>query len=91
MARFLTTPTPNPNSLKITRDDGSFIPEGLEAFSSPNEAAGHPLGEPLFEIDGVTNIFIVPQFLTISKAPEVDWAEMWPRIEAVLVDYFGTS
>lgn len=88
MTRFVTEPTPNPNSLKILRDSGSFITGGLEAFSSAAEASGHPIAERLFKIQGVTNVFIVPQFLTISKAPTAEWRAVWPAVEAALKEIF---
>lgn len=77
-------PTPNPNSLKFTAGKRLFIPSGMEAFASPAQAAGHPLGEPLFAIPGVANVFILPQFVTITRHPRADWDDMIPRIEAVL-------
>lgn len=73
MGKITTHPTPNPNSLKITRDSGPFIESGMESFGSASEAAGHPIGEPLFEIEGVANVFILPVFLTITKDPAAKW------------------
>ncbi|MFT4605579.1 MAG: hypothetical protein ACI9W4_002321 [Rhodothermales bacterium] len=73
MGKITTHPTPNPNSKKITRDSGPFIAAGMESFGSAAEAAGHPLGEPLFAIEGVTNVFILPVFLTITKEPAAKW------------------
>ena len=84
MGKIRTHPTPNPNSLKITRDGAPFIEAGLESFASAAEAAGHPLGEPLFAIDGVANVFILPDFLTITKAPSARWDDILPSAKAVL-------
>lgn len=88
MPRFDTEPTPNPNSLKITTDAGAFIEAGLESFASPEEARDHELGNRLFAVPGVANVFILPQFLTITKHPAVGWNEVMPKIEQTLVDYF---
>lgn len=84
-------PTPNPNSLKFTASGRAFIDAGMESFGAPAQAAGHPLGEPLFGIDGVTNVFILPQFLTVTKQPDADWDDVIPAIEEVLTAHFGTS
>lgn len=88
MPRFLTHPTPNPNSLKITTDAGRFIEGGMEAFSSAKEADGHPLGSRLFALTGVANVFIMPEFLTITKTPAADWDRLLPSVQSMLDDYF---
>lgn len=89
MPSFHTEPTPNPNSLKITTDDGPFIDGGLVSVASAEEAAQHPLGERLFAIDGVANVLILPQFVTISKASDADWNAVLPDVERVLNDHLG--
>ena len=83
MASIQTQPTPNPNSLKITRDE-PFLETGMESFASAEEAEGHPLGEPLFSIEGVANIFILPDFLTITKTPGARWDDILPAARKVL-------
>ena len=89
MPRFQTQPTPNPNSLKITHDGVPFIEEGMESFTSAAEAAGHPLGRRLFAIDGVAGVFVLPQFLTLTKAPDARWDRLLPEAESALGDYFA--
>ncbi len=83
------SPTPNPNSLKFTLRNGKFIETGMESLASPDEAAGHPLGERLFEIEGVANVFILPQFLTITKTGAAKWDDIVPRVERVVEDLLG--
>jgi len=84
MQQIHFAPTPNPDSLKFTLDEGSFAPSGMAAFNSPAEAEGHPLGQRLFAIPGVSNVFILPQFLTVTKHPAADWDQLIPEIEAVI-------
>ena len=84
-------PTPNPNSLKITAGGLTFISSGMESFSSPEQAAGHRLGEPLFQIPDVVNVFVLPHFLTVTKQPGGDWDEILPEIERVLHTYFKST
>ncbi|MFQ5570158.1 MAG: NifU N-terminal domain-containing protein [Rhodothermales bacterium] len=88
MPRFNTHLTPNPNSLKITTDAGDFIESGMESFSTVEEAARHPLGKLLFAIRGMANIFVLPQFVTITKTPSADWDEMLPLVDRALDAYF---
>ncbi|MEX1055275.1 MAG: NifU N-terminal domain-containing protein [Rhodothermales bacterium] len=84
MPQIHFAPTPNPDSLKFTLDDGSFAPSGMATFSSPEEADGHPLGQRLFALPGVANVFILPQFLTVTKHPAADWDQLISEIEAVI-------
>lgn len=81
MPQLDISPTPNPNSLKCTLRKGAFIPEGMESFRSAEEAAGHALGERLFGVEGVTDVFIVPQFLTITKSPAAHWDDILPAVQ----------
>lgn len=91
MVQFQTHPTPNPNSLKFTTDSGPFIEQGMESFASKDEARDHPLGKALFQHDGVINVFILPDFLTVTKDNSVDWDVLFPKVEATLRSHFETS
>ena len=79
--------TPNPNSLKFTSDGAPFTQGGVAAYSSEAEAQDDPLARQLFSIDGVEDIFITPQFVTVSKAPSVEWSALKPDIEAILAEH----
>jgi hypothetical protein len=56
----------------------------MGAFSSPAEAAGDALGEPLFALPGVLNVLVLPAFVTVTKQPEADWNTLVPEIERIL-------
>ena len=84
MPSLQTESTPNPNSVKITTSDGVFIQEGMASFDSATEAAGHPLGEELFSIPGVENVFILPDFVTITKSPGANWNHLMRKVKEVL-------
>ena len=88
MPEFITHPTPNPNSFKLTTEAGPFIESGLAAFNSPEEAEGHPLGERLFSVEGVVNVLILPDFLTVTKHPAANWDVVMEKVEHVLQDHF---
>ncbi|MFB6098508.1 MAG: NifU N-terminal domain-containing protein, partial [Salinibacter sp.] len=47
MATTQVERTPNPNSLKFTTDDGSFLQDGVAAYSSATEAQEDPLARRL--------------------------------------------
>ena len=91
MPNFQIDNTPNPNSLKITTDAGPFIDSGLVAIQSEDEAADHPLGKRLFAIDGVTDLLILPAFLTVSKTPGAKWNDILPVVQSTLEDHFDSE
>ena len=86
MPQLDISPTPNPNSLKCMLRKGTFIPEGMESFNSAEEAAGHILGERLFRIGGIVNVFIMPRFLTITKSVDADWGDILPKVKQAVKD-----
>jgi len=83
--------TPNPNSLKFTTDDGPFLKSGVAAYSSEEEAADDPLAQRLFAIAGVEDVFITPEFVTVSKAETVDWSSVQPDVESILSEYLESN
>ena len=83
--------TPNPNSLKFTDTDGRFFDDDIVAISSQEEADRHELGELLFAIEGVDDVFITPEFVTVSKAASTDWAEVQETITSTLADYLANQ
>ncbi|WP_232798497.1 NifU N-terminal domain-containing protein [Salinibacter altiplanensis] len=89
MATTQAESTPNPNSLKFTTDDGAFLDGGVAAYASADEADDDPLARRLFTIAGVDDVFITPQFVTVSKAPAVDWGSVKPDVEAILTEHLS--
>lgn len=84
MPRIVAHPTPNPDSLKFVADGASFIESGLRAYGSGREAEGDALGTALFALRGVANVFVVPQFVTVTKHPAADWDHLAPAVVRVL-------
>lgn len=87
MASIQVETTPNPNSLKFSSEDGSFLRSGIVAMSSEAEADQHELGDRLFSIAGVQDVFITPDFVTVSKAPSTDWEDVKNDVESALSEY----
>lgn len=91
MATTQAEPTPNPNSLKFTTGDGRFRDEGIAPYSTKEEASDDPLARRLFSVTGVEDVFITPQFVTISKAPAVEWSQIQPDVEQILREHLEAS
>lgn len=75
--------TPNPNSVKLSQKDRKFADE-MYSIDSPDQAGDHPLGRALIGLDGVENVFILPDFVTVTKDPGVSWDDILPTIKQLI-------
>jgi len=75
-------PTPNPNAVKFVLD--RHITEDRLSFPDLAAAAHHALASKLFEIDGVTSLLLLEDFVTVNKAPAAKWGSITPRVKRVL-------
>lgn len=91
MPSFDVQTTPNPNSLKITTDAGPFIDDGFASYTSVEETEDNPMARDVFSVDGVMNVLIMPQFLTVTKSPETDWDTVLPQVRDVLNAHFSET
>lgn len=81
-----TEPTPNPATLKFLPGQ-SIMAQGTADFASREEAARSPLAERLFEVEGVTRVFLGSDFVSISKADGEDWHVLKPAILGALMEH----
>ncbi len=91
MPALRASPTPNPNSLKFTTQGASFLDNGMVSIDSESEAQDHPLGRRLFSVGGVSNVFITPEFVTVSKQDAAEWSIVKPKIESILEDHLSAD
>ncbi len=80
-------PTPNPNSMKFTLD--RRVAEKGQSFNSPGEADQSPLARRLFEIRGVRGVFLLNNFISVSRDPAADWGGLVPEVEAAIRAHFA--
>jgi hypothetical protein len=72
--------TPNPNALKINMDHQLEV--GMDYFESNNK--NPDLVNKLVGVEGITSVFIGPNFLTVLKKHEYDWKDIKTTIEELL-------
>ncbi|CAN5699083.1 hypothetical protein BH23GEM10_BH23GEM10_08590 [soil metagenome] len=73
-------PTPNPNAGKFTADRVIVEGKASRSFYDLQQATSDPIASALFELPGVASIFMVEDFVTVTKHPDADWGEMIPRV-----------
>jgi Fe-S cluster biogenesis protein NfuA len=85
-----TEATPNPEVLKFL-PGREVMGEGTRDFRSGLEAAASPLASEIFAVEGVTRVFFGPDFLTVAKSGDTDWATLKAPILAAIMDHFTSG
>ncbi|MFZ1104251.1 MAG: NifU family protein [Hyphomicrobiaceae bacterium] len=81
-----TEPTPNPATLKFI--PGKVVLGGDTAdYRSKVEAAQSPLASRLFEIEGVTGVFLGSDFISVSKG-DAEWPHIRPAILGAIMEHY---
>jgi len=84
-----TEETPNPQVLKFIPDGKEVLKSGGEEFKSQKESATKsPLATQLFEINGVTSVFLGTSFISITKNADLEWEGLKADIQATIMDFF---
>lgn len=76
-------PTPNPDAFQFIMN-GPVIVSGTKTFNSADEAKGDALGEALFQIYGIENVFYKESFVTVSKSKVIGWHTVMKKIGETL-------
>ncbi len=76
-------PTPNVNALKFLLN--RRLTEGKSrTFRSAAEAADTPVARALLEVPGVVQVFVLNDFITVTRDPAADWDAIVPRLEEII-------
>ena len=87
-----TQTTPNPNSLKFIPGIQILDHIGTYDFNSLENSRISPLARQLFRIEGVTRVFLAPDFISVTKDDnEQPWNTMKPDIFACIMDFFSSN
>lgn len=85
-----TEQTPNPATLKFL-PGCEVLGSGTADFTNREDAARSPLAERLFQVDGITGVFLGTDFITITKTSEKDWFLLKPSILGVIMEHFTAN
>ena len=80
--------TPNPNARKFVLANVRFV--GSRNYALGDEV-DHPLAARLLTLDGVYNVLLVQDFVTVNKAPHVEWPPLQAAVETLLAEYLTQS
>lgn len=85
-----TESTPNPATLKFLPGQ-AVMPSGTADFPSEETAAASPLARRIFGEGGVTGVFLGPDFVTVTKSEDTDWAHIKPGILGAIMEHFQSG
>jgi uncharacterized membrane protein len=78
--------TPNEHALKFTIDRQA-IESGHKTFANTQEAAESPVAKALFALEGVASVFLMADFITVTKKPDANW----DNLQSAAVDAIKAS
>src|SRR5258705_3540310 len=78
--------TPNPQAMKFVMD--IYLCETPIEYSSLQQAGENLLAKKLFEFEGVKNVFILSNFITLTKEGNQDWYELITPVREAIRNYF---
>lgn len=85
-----TESTPNPATLKFLPGQ-NVLGEGHAAdFPNINASERSPLARALFEVDGVTGVFLGADFITVTKG-DVEWQHIKPALLGAIMQHFTSG
>ena len=82
-------PTPNPNAGKFILNRKAVEGSSSISFYNPEDAADHTLGSALFELEDVVSLFMVDDFVTVTKSADASWEKLVPEVQAVIERVLG--
>lgn len=86
-----TEQTPNPASLKFLPGCEVMVAGTAEFTDAQKADEASPLAARLFQISGVSGVFLGGDFVTITKSDAASWAQLKPLLLGVIMEHFTTG
>ena len=85
-----TEDTPNPLTMKFL-PGRTVMDSGTANFPDSDSADISPLARRLFDVAGVSGVFLGRDFISVTRSPENDWQMMKPVLLGVIMEHFVTG
>ncbi|HIA81486.1 MAG TPA: NifU family protein, partial [Rhodospirillales bacterium] len=85
-----TEPMPDINRMKFYPGEPVLVSGTLE-FSDKEAAERSPLVSRLFEIEGVMQVTLYDEFVTVKKQENFNWQVLKPMILGAIMDHYSTG
>lgn len=84
-----TEDTPNPATMKFL--PSRAVTQTPVDFADSKAASISPLAEALFAIDGVDGVYLGKDFISVTRAGNVDWPVLRPAILGAIMEHFAAD
>ena len=78
-----TRETPNPSALQFVLNS-QILDHGNLNYTSKDDCKGDKLSEALFNMNGVINVFVMENFVTVTKEESADWNPLKDQVWKVI-------
>ena len=85
-----TESTPNPATLKFLPGQ-AVLDMGAADFPSAVAAEKSPLAKRIFTVAGVTGVFFGTDFVTVTKADDVDWSHIKAAVLGAIMEHYQSG
>ncbi|SFD99404.1 Fe-S cluster biogenesis protein NfuA, 4Fe-4S-binding domain [Sulfitobacter brevis] len=85
-----TESTPNPATLKFLPGQ-SVLEMGTADFPTPDTAGDSPLAQRLFAVEGVAGVFFGIDFVTVTKAENIEWDHIKPSLLGAIMEHYQSG
>lgn len=85
-----TESTPNPVTLKFLPGQ-TVLEAGTADFPSADSADKSPLAQRVFAVEGVKAVFFGHDFVTVTKADDVEWDHIKPAILGAIMEHYQSG
>ncbi|KAG1715290.1 NifU-like protein 4, mitochondrial [Nymphon striatum] len=85
-----TESTPNPATLKFLPGQ-TVLEMGTADFPSSEGADASPLAARIFAVNGVNGVFFGTDFVTVTKAEDVEWDHIKPALLGAIMEHFQSG
>jgi Fe-S cluster biogenesis protein NfuA len=82
--------TPNPETMKFVSNK-MILPNDSMDFPDREQASGSPLAQKLFEFPYVEGVFIMNNFVTVTKNPGLEWMDIIPELKKFILSYLESG
>ena len=84
-----TSPTPNEHALKFIPTEHALLPpeSATIEFLSSSTSVPSPLARNLLSIPGVRSVMFSPEFLTVEKEEDANWAHIKPEVFSLTMEH----
>lgn len=85
-----TQTTPDANVLNFF-PDAPITTQGKAEFSDAKTLRKSPLAEQIFDLGGISSVFITTDMISVTKDSSASWDDLKPQILAEIMDFLATG